>query len=200
MAESTPAARPLNRRRARFVQEYLIDLNAARAARDAGYSEKTARVIGFELLTFPDIQAAIARAMAARSERTDITQDRVLTELALLAFSDLTHYAVNDNGDVVLAEGAPAAAMRALQSIKRKIIRRGQGKDEEVTREVEIRLWDKPGPLRLAGQHVGILIDKHEHRVEDMRALVVDRVTTRAEMLAAVGTEDTDAVGDGDSD
>lgn len=87
----------------------------------------------------------------------------MLTETALLAFSDVTHYAVDDKGDVTLSKDAPKGAMRALQSIKRRITTRGTGKDVEVTREVELRLWDKPGPLKLAGQHVGLFANKVEH-------------------------------------
>jgi len=95
-------------------------------------------------------------AQAARAKRTGLTQDRVLAELELLSFSDVEHYTVDDNGDLTLAAGAPAGAMRALSSVKRRITTRGSGKTKEVTREVEIKLWDKPGPLKLAGQHVGL--------------------------------------------
>lgn len=150
-------------KRARFIAEYLIDLNATQAAERAGYSRKTAYSQGQRLLKNAEIQRAIARAQAERSARTGISQDRVLQELELLAFSDLTHYTVDDRGDVTLTAQAPAGAMRALQSIKRRITTRGSGKTLEVTREVEIRLWDKPGPLKLAGQHVGLFTEKHEH-------------------------------------
>ena len=62
----------------RFVSEYLIDLNATQAALRAGYSEKTARFIGSENLAKPDIAAAVANAVAKRSERTEVAQDYVL--------------------------------------------------------------------------------------------------------------------------
>ena len=62
----------------RFVQEYLVDLNATQAAIRSGYSKKTARFIGAENLTKPNIAAAIAAAVAKRSERTEVTQDYVL--------------------------------------------------------------------------------------------------------------------------
>ena len=65
----------------RFVAEYLIDLNATQAAIRAGYSEKTARFIGAENLTKPNIAAAVAAAVAKRSERTEITQDYVLAAI-----------------------------------------------------------------------------------------------------------------------
>ncbi len=62
----------------RFVEEYLIDLNATRAAGRAGYSEKTARQIGSENLSKPAIQEAIARAKRDRSEATKIDAEYVL--------------------------------------------------------------------------------------------------------------------------
>ena len=68
----------LTPKQARFVQEYLIDLNAAQAAIRAGYSAKTARVIGHENLIKPDIAAAIEKAMAERAERTELTADWVV--------------------------------------------------------------------------------------------------------------------------
>ncbi len=149
-------------RQRRFVAEYLIDLNGHQAAIRAGYSEKTAKSQACRLLTKVDVHEAIAAGQASRAKRTGITQDRVLDELALLAFSDLTHYTVDDNGDVALSATAPVGAMRALQSIKRRIITHGTGENRDVTREVEIRLWDKPGPLKIAGQHVGLFKEKLE--------------------------------------
>lgn len=65
-------------RRQRFVEEYLKDLNATQAAIRAGYSQKTARSVGHEVLTNPDVAEAIQNAMQARSERVGITQDDVL--------------------------------------------------------------------------------------------------------------------------
>ena len=65
----------------RFVAEYLVNLNATKAAVKAGYSEKTAYSIGQENLTKPEIAAAVAAAQAERSERTEVTADYVLTTI-----------------------------------------------------------------------------------------------------------------------
>ena len=65
----------------RFVEEYLIDLNATQSAIRAGYSEKTAAVIGAENLIKPNIAKAIQEAQNKRTERTEITQDYVLTNI-----------------------------------------------------------------------------------------------------------------------
>ena len=78
----------LNDKQQRFVDEYLKDLNATQAAIRAGYSAKTAYAIAEKLLRKVEIQQAVQDAKKARSERTEITQDRVLQELARLAFFD----------------------------------------------------------------------------------------------------------------
>ena len=70
----------------RFVEEYLIDLNATQAAIRAGYKVESAQQMGSENLSKPVINAAIERAMAAQSRRTGVTADRVIRELARIAF------------------------------------------------------------------------------------------------------------------
>ena len=76
-----------------FVAEYLVDLNATQAAIRAGYSEKRASEIGYQLLRKTTVQAAIQEAMADREERTGVTQDRVVAELELVAFAEAHDYA-----------------------------------------------------------------------------------------------------------
>jgi len=71
----------LNPKQARFVEEYLVDLNATQAAIRAGYSVKTAGAIGDENLRKPQIASAIQAAMDERSQRTEITADYVLTTI-----------------------------------------------------------------------------------------------------------------------
>ena len=73
----------------RFVDEYLIDLNATGAAILAGYSKRTARSIGDENLTKPDIKKAVDAALAERSKRAGIDADKVLAELASIAFAPI---------------------------------------------------------------------------------------------------------------
>lgn len=79
----------LTAKQRRFVEEYLVDLNATQAAIRAGYSEKTARQAGAENLSKPVIAEAIQEAQKARSERTEVTQDRVIAELAKIGFADI---------------------------------------------------------------------------------------------------------------
>lgn len=146
--------KPDRDRYARFVAEYLKELNATKAAIAAGYSKKTAKQQGCRLLTVVYVATAIREAMAARAERTGITQDRVLYELEQLAFSNVKHYTVDAKDELQLAEGAPKDAMRAVASFRRK--------PGEFGTEIEIKLWDKPGTLKLAGRHVGLFPDRIE--------------------------------------
>ncbi len=71
----------LTPRQARFVEEYLLDLNATQAAIRAGYSKKTANEQGARLLAKVSVRKAVAEARQARSERTEITQDEVIQGL-----------------------------------------------------------------------------------------------------------------------
>ena len=70
-----------------FCKEYIIDFNATRAAEAAGYKPKAARQQGSENLSKPYIQEEIARLMKARNERTEISADKVINELAKIGFS-----------------------------------------------------------------------------------------------------------------
>jgi phage terminase small subunit len=157
-----PPVAKLTARQARFVDEYLITLSASEAARRAGYVKKHADVTGPRLLGNVGVAAEIARRQAERAVKTGITQERVLLETSLLAFSDVTHYLVDEQGNVVLAPGAPPDAMRALQSIKRKFTKQFVAGEWVTVVEVEVKLWDKPGVLKLAGRHVGLFPDKVE--------------------------------------
>jgi len=79
---------PLNPRQERFCQEYLKDLCATQAAIRAGYSERSANRIATRVLSLVHIRARIAKLKAARTERTEITIDRVITELAKVGLAN----------------------------------------------------------------------------------------------------------------
>lgn len=82
----------LTEKQKRFVAEYLVDLNATQAAIRAGYSEKTAEQIGYQLLQKTSVQVAIQEAQDERSKRTEITQDMVVDELRAVAFAKAGDY------------------------------------------------------------------------------------------------------------
>src|SRR5947209_15849915 len=96
-------------RRRRFIDEYPVDLNATEAAKRAGYSAKTARQQGQRLLSNVDIRQAIDAKLLARSDRTQITSDSVLAELAKVAFSDMRRFAEWGPSGVKLLDSAGLA-------------------------------------------------------------------------------------------
>jgi len=71
-----------------FCKEYLIDLNANQAAIRAGYSEQTAHVIGPENLVKPCVSTRLGELLKERQDRTEVTADMVIKELAVMAFSN----------------------------------------------------------------------------------------------------------------
>ena len=144
------AQRKLNPKQQRFVEEYLIDLNATQAAIRAGYSPKAATAIASENLSKPSISAAIACAMAERSKRTGITQDRILEELAKVAFIKLTDI-VDDTGKI--KAGATDEDRACIESIKYKRTDTDTGYSEER----EVKASSKLKAIELLMRHTGML-------------------------------------------
>ena len=103
---------------ARFVEEYLLDLNATQAALRAGYSAKTAEVHGSRLLGNVKVAAAVEKAQEARSERTKINQDWVIERLVGVYEASMEARPVCDkNGEEKGFTFNPTAANRALELI-----------------------------------------------------------------------------------
>ena len=143
----------LNEKQQRFVDEYLIDLNATQAAIRTGYSAKTADVQGSRLLANVKVQQAISVAMAERSKRTGVNQDRVVLELAKMAFVKMTDV-VDSNGRI--KADASDDDLSCIESVKYKSSDTGTG--SSVEREVKIA--SKIKSLELLGKHLGMWNDK----------------------------------------
>lgn len=86
--EQSAAPTPLTEKQRRFVEEYLVDLNATQAAIRAGYSQDTAGSIGHENLKKPEIQLALQQARLEQQKRTAITADGALREAWNIATAD----------------------------------------------------------------------------------------------------------------
>ena len=160
---------PLTDKEQRFVDEYLIDLNATQAARRAGYSGKTARSIGSELLTKPRIAEAIAEAKRFRSERTRIDQDRVLREYARLAFANMRDFAQWTAEDVRFIpsedldpnDSAAVAEVSVTEKESRGV----------TTRIRKMKLHDKKGALDSVARHLG-MFDGKKGPEEDQQVII----------------------------
>ena len=144
----------MTKKQKRFVEEYLIDLNATQAAIRAGYSPDTAKSIGSENLTKPDIRAAVDKAEAERSRRTGINQDRVIRELAKVAF--LNPVDVIDMDSATIQGEANRDDTACIASVKVKNI----PTDDGAITEREVKTYDKLKALELLGRHLGMFNDK----------------------------------------
>jgi hypothetical protein len=151
----------------RFVEEVVADpaISATEAYRRAGYTAKGYYSLASgasKLLKLPKIRNAIEAARAERRERMKLQADRVLEELAALVHSNREHFALDAEGNLVLADGAPSDAMRAISGCE---VVTSTDADGNVTRKTKFRLWDKPAALRLALTHLGLLVERHQHEV-----------------------------------
>lgn len=153
----------------RFVEEYLVDLNATKAAIRAGYSPQSAYSIGQENMKKPVIKNAIDKAMAERSRRTGINQDRILIELAKIGF--LNPVDVINMDDATIRGDANREDTAAIASIKVKTI---PTEDGEIV-EREVKTYDKIKALELIGKHIGMFADKLNVNAE-MAVKIVDDI------------------------
>lgn len=156
-------------RQKRFCDEYLIDLNATQAAIRAGYLVKDsqrASEIGCQLLKKTQVSEEIKRKMAERSKRTGINQDRVIRELARIAFVNINN--VINSKDASILEFASEDDLACIQSIKVKTMDGEKGYSEER----EVKLNDKLKALELLGKHLGMFVDTEERiaRIEQIKA------------------------------
>jgi phage terminase small subunit len=144
----------LTAKQRRFVDEYLIDLNAAQAAVRAGYSPKTAEQAGYQLLQKTSVATAVQRAVAERSERTRITADRVLAELAHVAFSDMRRFAAWGAGGVKLNESVALDddVARCVSEVAQTVTAHGGS--------IRFKLHDKVAALKLVAEHLGMFGEK----------------------------------------
>ena len=142
----------------RFVEEYLIDLNATQAAIRAGYSEKTAKSIGQENLTKPDIAKAIQEAQNKRTEQTQIDSAYVLKRLVEIDQMDVLDI-MDDDGNVKPLRDWPKIWRQYISNIETISMDDGEGWLKKIK-------WpDKVKNLELLGKHVsvGAFKDKIEH-------------------------------------
>ncbi len=146
-------ARKLTDRQQQFVDEYLIDLNATQAAIRAGYSVKTANEQGSQNLAKLSIQQVIAEKMAERSRRTGVNQDRVVLELAKIAFVKLTDI-IDEKGKI--KDTATEDDLACLEGYKYKY----SDTDSGYSVEREVKLSSKMKALELLGKHLGMWNDK----------------------------------------
>lgn len=147
----------LTEKQRRFCEEYLIDLNATRAylaAYPAVKKESTAAQAGSRMLRNVKVAEHIRERMEDRQKRTEITQDRVLRELAIIAFADVTDIVSYNGSNVVIkpTEELPRETRKIISGIK------------EGQFGTEVKTYDRIRALELLGKHLGMF----EPRKDDL--------------------------------
>lgn len=161
----------LTDQRRRFVDEYLVDLDSTAAALRAGYSRRSAKQLGSRIRNEPEVAAAIDAAIARRAKRTEITQDRVVKELAKIGFADIrkaVKWQANVIGMTEDEDGTERLAVtNQVQLIDSDAI------DDDTAAAIasigqdsrgglKINFHDKQGALVSLGRHLGMFKDKTE--------------------------------------
>jgi len=164
----------MNERERRFVDEYLVDLNASAAATRAGFGSNRPGWHAHKLLRRPDIAAAVAKGEAARTESRRVTADRVLLEYSKIAFADMRDFV--DWGPNRFKLRTPASDWQG--GAVARVVPPGNGKPGS------IRLHEKHAALELLARHTGLLGHSrflrsptdHRQANRDARAILLQRL------------------------
>jgi phage terminase small subunit len=152
----------LTKRQELFVAEYLIDLNATRAAKRAGYSHAGAEVAGSKLLRNPKVSAAITEKHEQRLEKLEISADTVLQELAKLAFLDPGDF-FEDDGSLKRIKDLDDNTRKAIAGLEVIELFEGTGEQKHAYGLLKkLKLADKGVNLERLGKHLKLFTDKVE--------------------------------------
>lgn len=147
----------------RFVAEYLIDPNATQSALKAGYSKKTAYSIGQENLKKPEIASAIAVKQQRIANRLEISAERVLQEIAKMAFMDPRKFFRDDGSpkDITELDDDTAMSLAGMDVLEQF---EGSGDERKFVGYVKkFKLADKGQNLERLGRNLKLFIDRTEH-------------------------------------
>ena len=148
-------------KQARFVSEYLKDLNATQAAVRAGYTGKRADRAGYALLRNPEISAKVLSEQAKRLESADISATRVLEEIRRLALSDIRQL-FDEDGNLRPLHTLSAEQAACIAGVE-VIIKNAKAGDGITDTIHKIKVWDKPKSLEMLAKHFALLTERVEH-------------------------------------
>lgn len=178
----------LTEKQARFVAEYLVDLNATQAASRAGYKDPN---IGRQLITKNNVSEAIQKAIQERSQRTEITQDMILKELANIAFANGTDFATVVCREVPMTSVDEDGKLQTVIKTQQLVEVKDTGKlplekraaiagIKEGKYGIEVSSYDKVKALELLGKHLGMFDARAPKNIESDSNLL-DRLVAGTE-------------------
>jgi len=153
MVDETAPPRPLTTKQTRFIQEYLVDYNGTQAAIRAGYPAASAQQMASENLLKPVVKAAVQTALARLQARCDITAERVLLELAHVAYADVRRI-FDPDGRLKQPKDYDAAIASAVVGVEVATRTVDEGEVEYIHK---IKLAPKVEALKTLAQHLGLL-------------------------------------------
>jgi len=170
MPKKRVPGRKLTAKQKRFVAEYLIDLNASKAAARAGYSAKSAPAQGWQLLSKPLIEAAIAEGTSKQLQKTAASAERVLQELSRIALSD-PRALYDEKGNLKAPADWSDEVAAAVAGVEIET-KRTPGTETEVE-VAKVKRWDKNRALEILARYHKLLTEKVEHTGKDGGPLVL---------------------------
>ncbi len=163
-----PLPAKLTAKQKRFVEEYMVDLNATQAAIRAGYSKTSAQIIGFENLSKPIVADKITELARELSAKTAVTAERVVAEMATVAYTNMANYFS------VGADGSPCLDFSDLSPEQTAAISEitvhhylvGKGEDARPAIRTKLKLHDKMRALEQLGKYLALFVTRVEHQGE----------------------------------
>jgi len=151
----------LTPKQARFVREYLKDMNGAAAAVRAGYSPRAAKEQAARLLTKVHVQAVVKTKTKTQLAALDASSDRIILEVVRIAFSDIRGM-FDEQGNLRPIRDLTddqAATLASVEVVRTNLVKAGV-RGEWVHK---VRTWDKPKALELLMKKLGMLAERHRH-------------------------------------
>jgi len=148
-----------------FCREFIVDLNMKQAAIRAGYSKKSADIIGSENMAKPSIRAEVARLLAARNERVEVDADYVLQRFVEIDTMDINDI-LGPDGEVLPIPSWPRVWRQSVSGVDIEELIGGHGDARSRIGLLKKIKWpDKMKALELMGRHVNVNAFKevHEH-------------------------------------
>lgn len=191
----------------RFIDEYLLDFNVTQAAIRAGYSKKTAAVVGHEVLRNPKIKKIVDEKMQKNSDKTQSLKDRVIREMERLAFHDVRKIydtegklkPIHELDDETAAAVAGVEIDVELSLAKpRKINQDGEDEGDEIQKEItrthKVKLADKGGALVSLARHLGMFDKDKVKVVGDKNEPLVHKIDAGTELADIMTLEQLEEV------
>ena len=174
----------LSEKQKRFCEEYLIDLNGTQAATRAGYSAKTANEQAARLLAKVSVQAYVQSLQKKVSTKLEITRERILNELARIAFSDVRVY-FDEEGNLKKFEDINDDQAAAVSSVETDELvgMNEQGEKARIGVTRKVKMWDKLKALESLAKYDGLFERDNSQKKPDQAPMTDQQVDRYIEAL-----------------